>query len=177
MEIWWMCWEASTKSLLYLQHTLICACMRLKFWATASLLSRISAVHTKSSAEMRLNWQYEFIVTFIQCHDLLCSTWMRDEWHNRISQWSHFKSPLAQGKGLDFSAVCYTSPGLHTGWVKRCDGWNAYLDELPWLSNPRAQKNVQPPGWVWTSKNNSINTAKSSYMSLTFIFKKKNEDI
>lgn len=27
------------------------------------------------------------------------------------------KSPLAQGKGSAFSAVCYMSPGLHTGWA------------------------------------------------------------
>lgn len=79
--------------------TLWIVCMHLKCWATAFFLSQISAVHVKSSSEMCLKWQSEFIAAFIQCHDLLCSTWMYDEWHNRISQWSHFKSPLAKGKG------------------------------------------------------------------------------
>lgn len=81
--------------------------------------------HAKSSAEMRLKWQTEFIAAFIQCHDLLCSTWTCDEWHNRISQWSHFKSPLAQGKGSAFSAVCYMSPGLHTGWTAGEEIWRS----------------------------------------------------
>ncbi len=43
--------------------------------------------------------------------------------------------------------------------AKRYDGRNADLDELLWLSNPRAQKNAAPPGWLWTSKNNSIHSS------------------
>ncbi len=43
--------------------------------------------------------------------------------------------------------------------AKRYDGRNADLDELPWLSNPKAQKNATPPGWLWTSKNNSIHSS------------------
>ncbi len=120
MEIWWMCWYASTKSLFYLQHALICVCVYV--WNAEQQPSYCPgkrAVHAKSSAEMRLKWQSEFTAAFIQCHDLLCSTWMYDEWHNRISQWSYFKSPLAQGKGSAFSAVCYMSTGLHAGWAPR----------------------------------------------------------
>lgn len=110
-EIWCMCREPSTKRLLYLQHAPICACVQ-----TAASLSGIRAARARGSAKMRLKWQFEFTAAFIRCHDLLCSTWTCDEWRSRISQWSHFESPLALREGSAFSAGGYVSPGLHTRW-------------------------------------------------------------
>lgn len=61
-------------------------------------------------------------------------------WHNERAQ-------------LSLLSVIWVLDYIRGGWqVKRYDGWNADLDKLPWLSNPRTQKNVPPSGWVWTSK-------------------------
>lgn len=108
------------------------ACSDLKQCETASSLSRIGGGRVKSSAKMRLKWQFEFTAAFIHCHHLLCSTWKCDEWHGRISQWSHFKSPLALRKDSAFSDAVFLVrdyiPG--GGQARRRDDTNVCMTEL-----------------------------------------------
>ncbi len=130
MEIWWMCWNASTKSLLYLQHALICVCVYV--WNAEQQPSYCpgSALCMRKTAQ-RCVWSDS--LNLLQLSSNAMTSFAPPEcvmnvWHNRISQWSYFKSPLAQGKGC-----CL----LYEHWItcRVGGGWRDMMVEmLIWMS-------------------------------------------